>query len=188
MRFSEVEIKEFLISVLALALMFGRFNLEVLPMMLFVILVVFGAHEILGHKLFAQRYGFDAEYRMWRIGIFLGLVSGLLGGIVFAAPGAVMISPFSKKFAFTVRRMTSKEYGIISAAGPAVNIAIGFLLLGVIYFYPLEILALTARISFFLAMFNMIPFGPLDGKKVMKWSWKIWGLIFGLGLVGYAIL
>lgn len=188
MRFSEKEIKDLLISTIALALMFSRFDFDVFPITLFVVIVVFASHEILGHKLFAQYYGFDAEYRMWKTGLMFGLVMALMGGFVFAAPGAVMIFPFAKKFAFTVRRMTKKEYGIISAAGPMVNIAIGFLMMGVLYYYPIEILSLTAYVSFFLAMFNMIPFGPLDGKKIMNWNWKVWGLITGLAVIGFSIL
>jgi len=188
MRFSNTEIKELLISTVALALMFSRFNIEALPVTLFVVVVVFASHEILGHKLFAQHYGFDAEYRMWKGGILLGLMMAALGGFVFAAPGAVMISPISRKFAFSVGRMSRDQYGIVSAAGPVVNIIIGFLLFGVLFYYPHEILALGARVSFFLALFNMIPFGPLDGEKVMKWNWKAWGLITLIALTGYFIL
>ena len=147
MRFSEREIKELLISTVALAFMFSGFNIDLLPITLFVVVVAFASHEVLGHKLFAQHYGFDAEYRMWPMGIGLGLITALLGGIIFAAPGAVMISPFSKKFAFNVRRMSRKEYGIIAAAGPLVNMGLGFLLLGTILYYPEPILALAAKIS-----------------------------------------
>ncbi|MBR9682421.1 MAG: hypothetical protein GOV02_01985 [Candidatus Aenigmarchaeota archaeon] len=188
MKFSQREIKELLISTLALAVMFSRFNIDVFPITLFVVVLVFASHEILGHKLFAQHYGFDAEYRMWSSGIILGLLMALMGGFVFAAPGAVMISPISKKFAFTVGKMTKQQYGLIAASGAMVNIVIGLTMIGALYYYPLEILALTARVSFFLALFNMIPFGPLDGEKVMKWSWKVWGLITGIALIGYFIL
>lgn len=188
MKFSQIEIKELLISTVALALMFSRFNLDVLPITLFVVIFAFASHEVLGHKLFAQHYGFDAEFRMWPSGIILGLLMALMGGFVFAAPGAVMISPISKKFAFSVGKMNIQQYGLIAASGPMVNIAIGLIMFGALFYYPFDILALTARISFFLALFNMIPFGPLDGEKVMKWSWKVWGLISGIALIGYLIL
>lgn len=188
MRFTQTEIRDLLLSTLALALMFSRFSLELFPITLFVVIFVFASHEILGHKLFAQHYGFDAEYRMWPSGIALGLLLAVMGGFVFAAPGAVMISPISKKFAFAVGRMSKQQYGLIAASGAMVNVAIGFLMIGALFYYPLEILALTAKISFFLALFNMIPFGPLDGEKVMKWSWKAWGLISGIALIGYIIL
>jgi Zn-dependent protease len=33
---------------------------------------------------------------------------------------------------------------------------------------------LGARINTWLALFNLIPFGPLDGAKILKWSKGIW--------------
>ena len=46
MRFSDIEIRDLLISTVALALMFSRFNLDVFPVTLFVVIFVFAAHEI----------------------------------------------------------------------------------------------------------------------------------------------
>jgi Zn-dependent protease len=33
---------------------------------------------------------------------------------------------------------------------------------------------LGARINIWLALFNLIPFGPLDGAKILKWNKGIW--------------
>jgi len=132
-------------------------------------------HE-LAHKVVAIRFGQLAEFRADYGMLFLA-VAGALAGFLFAAPGAVHHRG----------RITLRENGLISLAGPATNVALGAL------FLPLELLAggtlgdvaaLGVRINFLLAGFNMIPFGPLDGNTVKKWSLPVFAasalVCFGL--------
>ena len=185
MSFSKIEIRDLIISVLVLALIFSRFDVALLPVITLVVVLVFVSHE-LGHKFVAQRYGCSATYKMWPMGLFLGIITGFLGGIIFAAPGAVVISPYSKKrFAFHVATLGRKEIGHIGIAGPAVNLVIGFISLVAFFIYSSSILAAIAQISFFLALFNLIPFGPLDGRKVINWNKYFWAISAGLAIVGY---
>lgn len=180
--FSRKEIEDLVISTVAVALIFSSFNLEILPLTILIVIVVFISHE-LAHKFTAQRYGFFAEYRKWNTGILLGLVLALLGGAGFAAPGAVYITPFNrKKFAFRVIRITKDQTGKISFAGPLTNIIIGIGSLVVNFFYPWAIWTLVARISLFLSLFNLIPFPPLDGFKVYRWNKRIWTIAFVISL------
>jgi len=182
--FSKKEIRDLLISVFVLALVFSSFRLELIPTTIFLVIIVFISHEM-SHKFLAQHYGCSAEYRMWTFGIILGLISALLpGGLIFAAPGAVYIYPYKKKFAFRVARLTKKQYGLISLVGPLINIIIGIILALISFYFPLELFVLTARISFFLALFNLIPFPPLDGSKVLNWNTKVWVLAIALSLIG----
>jgi len=185
--FSRKEIKDLFISVIILSLAFSSFNIESLPVTIFIVLAVFISHEM-SHKFLAMHYGFSAEYRMWTFGILLGLVSALIpGGIMFAAPGAVYITPYRREFAFRVTRMTKKQHGLINLAGPATNIVIGIALFATTFFFPLELFSLTARVSFFLAMFNLIPIPPLDGSKIIGWNSKLWALAFCTSLIGLLI-
>lgn len=186
--FSKIEIRDLTISVIVLSLIFASYDISAVPLTILIVLAVFISHE-LSHKFLAQRYGCFAEYRMWPLGLLLGALTALIpGGIVFAAPGAVVIYPYSKKFAFKVVRLTKKEYGKISVAGPLINVIVGLTSLLISFFYSNSILLLISRISFFLALFNLIPIGPLDGMKILAWDRRIWVSLFGLSVIGFIFL
>lgn len=193
MKFSLIELRDLTISIIILALAFSSFNLDLFPVTLFVIVLVFASHEILGHKLVAQKYGCFAEYKAWPLGLALGLVTAFLP-FKFAAPGAVYISPVTKeKFAFKVVHLTKREYRLISLAGPLVNLIVGFSLVFVnvflnpIAFYK-EIFILTSQVSFFLAFFNLLPVAPLDGEKILNWNKRIWIVVIVLAIAGYFVI
>lgn len=134
-------------------------------------------HE-LSHKFQAQRYGYWAEFRMWPMGLVLALVTSLIG-FIFAAPGATYISGVN---------ITQSENGKISIAGPLTNVAIVMLFLPLYYLGgPLWNIVgfIGVQINLFLALFNMLPIGPLDGSKVFRWSLVIWALIFIPLVVSY---
>lgn len=188
------ELKDITISTLVLALAFSKFipgfpvNIVI---SLFIVSFVFVLHE-LGHRTVARFYGCFAEYKLWGFGLMLALLTAILpGGFIFAAPGAVYISPIIKKrFAFTVAKLTKKEFGIIGLSGPLVNIIIGFSFLGLSFIFPALawLFLITANISFFLALFNLIPFPPLDGQKIFSWNKIIWGITAIAALSGYMLI
>jgi Zn-dependent protease len=177
-RFSRVELQHILIGVAALTLAFTIYlnpglasalkvsYMMALPLTLgvsaLVVLAGFLFHE-LGHKFVAQRYGAWAEFRMYPLGLILAVMMSFLG-VLFAAPGAVYIAG----------RVTKKQNGLISLAGPIVNLAIGGLFLAAWLAYPFGttglILNLVAVMSLFLGGFNLIPIPPLDGYKIAIWS------------------
>ncbi|MDD5416654.1 MAG: metalloprotease [Candidatus Aenigmarchaeota archaeon] len=189
MKFTYREVRDLAVSVTVLALVFSGFDISLLIPTLFIMTAVFLSHEILGHKMVAQHYECEAEYRMWPLGLLLGMVTALLGGFIFAAPGAVYISPVIRKnFTFNVSRLTQREYAFISAAGPIVNIIVAFGMIAINQFYPWDIFMLTAKLSFFLALFNLIPFPPLDGEKIIRWNWKFWLVILISAIAGYVLI
>ena len=131
------------------------------------IISAFFVHE-LSHKIIAQKYGLWAEYRMFPKGLGLALLLGILTPFVFAAPGAVMFMGDSRDY----------ETGRIATAGPLANIilaGITFLIFIMLYETPVkEIIGFICLINAFLAMFNLLPFGPLDGVKIIRWNATVW--------------
>ncbi|MBU5557646.1 MAG: site-2 protease family protein [Candidatus Aenigmatarchaeota archaeon] len=172
MNFSRIELRDLAISAIVLGFALGGF--EGFFQALLIVAIVFLSHEVLGHKLVAQHYGCFAEYRMWPMGLMLALITSFFG-FIFAAPGAVYISPVTKqRFAFTVVHLTRREHGLISIAGPALNIAMGIVMLAASIVWPIALFMLAARFSAFLAIFNLLPIPPLDGQKVLEWSKLAW--------------
>jgi len=184
-RFSGIEIKELVISWIALSIIFSfpqiaQGSLLGLVLILPTLGVGFILHE-LGHKIIAQDYGFFAEYRMdpnnLMLAFFLILATTLMGNpFVFAAPGAVMIYPISA-YGRTAGR---EENGRISIAGPLVNLGLCgvFLLIKTLSApstFMLQLAAIGIQVNSLLAIFNLLPFGPLDGAKIYGWSRGIWG-------------
>jgi Zn-dependent protease len=130
-------------------------------------------HEIM-HKVVAERYGYWAEFRVSLPGLAMTFVLAFLG-VIFGAPGATYISG----------PVTPEQDSRISAAGPLTNIALGVLCLvgavavapAAVDFIPFLIYVLfviIASVNLSLAAFNMLPFGPLDGAKVWRWSKVSW--------------
>lgn len=137
-----------------------------------VITVSFLAHEI-AHKITAQRRGLWAEFRLTLWGAILTFVSILLPFKIIA-PGAVMVSGYARM----------DEIGKISIAGPATNIILSTLFLG-LTFMPTPyywIFAIGAYFNGYIAVFNLIPMGLLDGYKIFIWSKKAWATTFAVSV------
>tara|TARA_Y100000310_G_scaffold345695_1_gene468423 strand:- start:7799 stop:8395 length:597 start_codon:yes stop_codon:yes gene_type:complete len=176
-KFSKIEIRDlakaWIVISIAFAIVLSRaaFGLDFFLNFILAAITVgtgFLFHE-LGHKVVAQRYGCFAEFRADNQMLFLAVIISFLG-VIFAAPGAVMIAG----------RVSKKRNGLISIAGPVVNIvfAISFMI-GTFFVtegFVAKIFAFGFLINAWLALFNLIPFWILDGKKVWNWSKVAWSV------------
>lgn len=150
-------------------------------MILFLSAVTVGSgfllHEF-AHKFVAQHYHCWAEFRANDTMLLVALFSSLFG-FLFAAPGAVM---------FDGRGVTRKQHGLISIAGPATNFVLAIVFLVLIASvnagpFWARLFQYGAYINVWLGIFNMIPFGPLDGKKIFAWNKFVWGIGLFVGIV-----
>ncbi|ADC70263.1 peptidase M50 [Methanocaldococcus sp. FS406-22] len=182
-RFSQREIIDLTISVLAIAFIFSYPNLSIFVFIISLIAVGSGFifHELM-HRTVARKYGAWSEFRAWYEGLILGFILKLIFGATFLAPGAVYIY---KDY------LTPEENGKIALAGPLTNVALAFVFF-IMYLmsHPFLLLFWVGlwgyKINLFLAGFNMLPIPPFDGEKVLKWNPIIWAIV-GVPLIGYML-
>jgi Zn-dependent protease len=144
-----------------------------------ILTVSFFIHEM-AHKITAQRRGLWSEFRLTLWGSVLTLIFAFLP-IKFISPGAVMIAGAAER----------KEIGEISIAGPITNIVLSILFLSTAFAsgpYS-QIFLFGGFFNAYIASFNLVPFGILDGHKIFTWSKIIWVLAFAtsaaLTVIGY---
>ncbi|MFB6172226.1 MAG: metalloprotease [Haloarculaceae archaeon] len=176
-RFSARELRDLLVAWVALGIAFSFFldrrlargvfagqlpvgdALVTLALSMATVGVGFLLHE-LAHKVVATRFGQVAEFRA-DYGMLVLAIGAGLAGFLFAAPGAV----------YHRGRIDARQNGLIAVAGPLTNVGLA------VVFAPLLVVPSLARVgtlgvsvNLLLGTFNMLPFGPLDGRKVLSWS------------------
>lgn len=187
--FSRLELQHIIISMVVLTVAFsfalspnnlydvffteGGFRLDLFPKFLGMsflgVLTAFFFHEM-SHKFIAQKQSLWAEYRMFTGGLGLALLFSITVGVPFAAPGSVMFRGGARPH----------ETGKIAIAGAFANIItafVSFLLFSYLLVEDTVLWQMAGFICFInaiLAFFNLLPFGPLDGVKVIKWSPTLW--------------
>ncbi|MBN1376796.1 hypothetical protein JW949_00500 [Candidatus Woesearchaeota archaeon] len=131
-------------------------------------------HEM-GHKIVAQHYHCWAEFRANMSMLLVALFMSFFG-FVFAAPGAVII----------MGRVNRQQNGKISMAGPLVNLIFAVLFLPLLFLssgFLMELAKYGFLVNTWLGLFNLIPFGIMDGAKILRWSSKVYGAMVFMGFI-----
>ncbi|MFW9778392.1 MAG: hypothetical protein ACFFE8_06010 [Candidatus Heimdallarchaeota archaeon] len=160
----------------------GRISDELI-LFFFVFGFSFFTHE-LAHKFTAIRYGARAYYRLAKEALMMTLISIIIRFPILAT-GAV--------FWWGEATASTGLRGRVSLAGPISNIILAgfFMLMQGLGWFLIEstpevaimiiiIGSMGVGLNIFLALFNLLPIGVLDGAKVLDWEPRIWTAVFGL--------
>jgi Zn-dependent protease len=172
---SPIEVRDILAALAALTLAFyliihgpsGSDAVYYLGVAALSVFAGFLLHE-LSHKFVARRYGcwaeFRADYRMLGFAVITSFF-----GVLFAAPGAVMIAG----------NVDRERNGKVSLAGPGANLVVAVTCLSISMLTDAtgsahNVLWGLLTFSVFLGGFNMIPIMPFDGAKIWYWNKPIY--------------
>lgn len=178
-KFSKIEILHLLIAtILVTAVGLSLNNYRRIALEFLIIFVsAFLVHE-LAHKLLAQFYGSWAEFRTNSYGLIVTAFSAIpFIPFKFIAPGAVMVDLSDRS-----------KFGRVAFVGPLTNLIMGFIFLVLTYQFPTVGYLYTGAIfNSWIALFNLLPFGNLDGQKIFGWNKIVWILMIA-GSMGLFVI
>lgn len=129
-------------------------------------LAAFILHEY-AHKITAIRNGLYAEFKLQNVWALITFISIFLP-FKLIAPGATVIYGYSDE----------NTMGKIALWGPLTNIIMALAIFPFTFISGLSFLWVAIYFNAFIAIFNLIPFSVLDGKKILSWNKSMWGLAF----------
>ncbi len=141
-------------------------------------------HEM-AHRSTARVFEAYAEFRLWRTGIIIAVLSSFLGFVAAAVGGVSIFVRESERYGRHEEELSPKHIGMIAFVGPLMNIAMAVIFafladLATVTVQGVDLLVTGARLNAFLALFNLVPLYPLDGYKVLRWHITFW--LFGVVL------
>jgi len=182
--YNKDEVRDIIVAVATLTVIFAFPHFDLLLIAFVAVVIGFLFHE-LAHRYIARKFDAVAYFKLWPQGLLFGLLL-LIFGFKAAAPGAVVVHPYRySRWKYRVTQLTPNEWGWIAASGPMINIFFAILFAGIAFAFPA--IAFAANYIFLvnaiLALFNLIPFGPLDGAKVMRWKPWFWAFLFVISAI-----
>lgn len=178
-RFSRTEIKHLLIATfLVLLVGMSLNNYRYISFEFLVIFIIAFLFHELAHKFLANFYGSWAEFRAELYGLIVTAISAIpFIPFKFIAPGAVIVGISDKE-----------KLGKVALIGPMTNLAMGFLFLVLSYLYPyLLYFNIGASFNAWISMFNLLPFGVLDGQKIFNWNKVVWAFTMVITMILFII-
>jgi len=180
--FGREEWEGLMLASLALCVAYTFPTLLKLPTGILMAFIVFLPHEV-AHKILAFSYGFTAKFRASITGMLTLLLTSFatLGSFTTGYAGYVEIES---------KLIEDYQIANIALAGPLTNILTGLFLrcLGDIIMPGIFLLKEAGLVCIWIALFNLLPKSPLDGKWVFSYSKRLWFISFMLGLASAAVV
>lgn len=171
-----------------------------LQLFLYVVIVLSAVFHEYAHALTAYKLGDTTAKDAGRLSlnpfVHLDLVGTVIVPLLLLFTSGIFIG-WAKPVPYNPLNLSDKRYGSlkVGVAGPGANLLIALVLGLVLRFLPLypgagELFAATLSIivyiNIFLALFNLLPFPPLDGSKIFADAFPaVFRKIAGLGFWGF---
>jgi len=178
---------------------------------LYVVIVLSAVFHEYAHALTAYKLGDPTAKESGRLTLnplaHLDLMGTIIVPLLLLFTSGIFIG-WAKPVPYNPANLSDKRYGSLKVglAGPGANLVIAFTLGIILRFLPYfslpapffaETLGVIVYINIFLALFNLLPFPPLDGSKLVMDAFPsafqkllgfgFWGFFFAL-LVAFWIL
>jgi len=126
------------------------------------------SHEV-SHRLVGRMFGIHIEYHFWSTGSFITVLTGYLGNS-FGIQGFLMEEMGDD--------VEDWKKGLTKLAAPLFSTAVMVVFAYLNYLGPDELYQTIYSIAGLWAMAEILPFKPLDGYDVRKWSKFVWSVSF----------
>ncbi|MFQ5871576.1 MAG: hypothetical protein ACE5IB_05420, partial [Candidatus Geothermarchaeales archaeon] len=153
---------------------------DILPLLPLTLATAVGVELIkeLARELTARRTGNWSEYRIWPLGLISMTISTALFKAPFSVPG---------KSWFHMASPSKRNEGMIAAASSVAGLLAAGVFFVLVLFGARTLGSMGLSISLALALYELIPTRPLNGKAVFDWSKPLWALLFAFSAVLYAL-
>lgn len=150
-------------------------RLAIQPDLLIIYMVMGGIALImhnLGHRMVARKLEIEGHYKIWGWGTITMLLTSWLFGMAFSQPGHYVFDDEED--------IENRDMAFVTLAGPAISMlfAILFLPFALIGGEAGQIAVAGFIMNLMTAVYNLMPFSPMDGKVIYDWSRLFWMLTF----------
>jgi Zn-dependent protease len=126
----------------------------------------------LAHRYMAWKHNVTSEYQVWWLGSIIMFITSVAFYTVYASPSRFRLDKQAD--------LSSKERALIHGMGPLTSfiVFLAFALLVTSDGSVMKIGILACSINLLIATYGMMPFDPMDGKKVYEWNRWVWLVTF----------
>lgn len=194
----EISNKEVRCLALVTVLVALAFTIADLSFFFFLQCLFASASAFLVHKfskeLASTLEGLSTECHIWTNGLILTVFSGIvsMGQAVLIVPiYSSLSSKETSRWKRSVHELTSRDIGVVPAAGIIGNLGMAVIFLFLLNMSNLQLFYLGAKINLWMSFSMLMPLPNLDGVDIMQWRELLWLLLTitsVIGLIGIHIV